>query len=371
MYFFAEAVDLRRLDQRRARPASGPRARAPSGCARDLLVHQRLGEPRLVPFVVAVAAVADQVDQEVPLEPRAIGERQPRRLDAGLRVVGVDVDDRDLEAARQPARVRRAERILGGGGEPELVVGDDVDRAAGRVAGQPAQVQRLGDHALARERRVAVDQDRHAPAPDRTAARRRRRRSCRPRGPCPRPPGRPPRDGSGSAASRRPGRAARRRESRAARRRGTSRRRSTTCPRGSSRDTGSLNSARICAYGLFSTCAITFSRPRCAMPIRMLRMPDFGRLADHLVQHRDEHVEPFDREARLARKGALQEPLERFDLRQPIEQLDRIDRIGGGAEAAALPPPGAASRARPARTRARCRSRRSSSRSRRSAAIAS
>ena len=77
---------------------------------RDLLVHQRLRERRLVAFVVAVAAVADQVDQEVALELRAIGERQPRRLDARLGIVGVDVDDRDLEPARQAARVRRAVR---------------------------------------------------------------------------------------------------------------------------------------------------------------------------------------------------------------------------------------------------------------------
>ena len=71
----------------------------------DRLVHQRLGERRFVAFVVAVAAVADQVDQEVALERGAVRPGQPRRLDAGDRVVGVDVDDRDLEAARQAAGV--------------------------------------------------------------------------------------------------------------------------------------------------------------------------------------------------------------------------------------------------------------------------
>ena len=34
----------------------------------DLLVHERLREGRLVSFVVAVAAIADQVDEEVALE---------------------------------------------------------------------------------------------------------------------------------------------------------------------------------------------------------------------------------------------------------------------------------------------------------------
>ena len=65
-------------------------------------------------------------------------------------------------------------------------------------------------------------------------------------------------------------------------------------------------------------------------------MPASAALADHLVEDRHEHVEPLDREARLARERALQEALERLDLRQPIEQRDRIDRIGRRAEASAL-----------------------------------
>ena len=44
----------------------------------DLLVHQRLRERRLVALVVAVAAVADQVDQEVAAEARAVVARPAR-----------------------------------------------------------------------------------------------------------------------------------------------------------------------------------------------------------------------------------------------------------------------------------------------------
>ena len=36
-----------------------------------------------------------------------------------------------------------------------------MKRAAGRVAMQVCEVERLGDNALGRERRVAMDQDRH------------------------------------------------------------------------------------------------------------------------------------------------------------------------------------------------------------------
>ena len=118
-----DALQLRRvlLDQRvgTSPGSSSPRSSsvraqmlAHGRVRRDLLVHQRLRERGLVAFVVPVAPVADQVDQEVALESLAVRERQPRRLDARFGIVGVDVDDRDLEAARQPARVRGAVRVF-------------------------------------------------------------------------------------------------------------------------------------------------------------------------------------------------------------------------------------------------------------------
>ena len=51
-------------------------------------------------------------------------------------------------------------RLLGVGREADLVVCDDVDGAAGRVALQRLEVERLGHHALAGERGVAVEQQR-------------------------------------------------------------------------------------------------------------------------------------------------------------------------------------------------------------------
>ena len=168
----------------------------------DDLIDLRLRERRLVAFVVTVAAIADQVDQVIELEALAIGDRQPRRLDARDRIVGVDVRDRDLEAARQAAGVAGAERLLGIGREAELVVGDDVDDAADVVAVEPRQVQRLGDDALAGERRVAVNQDRQDLALVDDRRRRAGPRSSPRRAPCRSAPDRPLRGGSGSAASR-------------------------------------------------------------------------------------------------------------------------------------------------------------------------
>ena len=127
----------------------------------DHLVHLGLGVGGLVGLVVAEAAVADQVDQHVVPELLAERERQPDGADAGGDVVGVDVDDRDVVALGQIGRPVCRAGIVRVGGEPDLVVLDDVDRAADRVAVDRLQVERLGDHALPRERGVAVDDHRH------------------------------------------------------------------------------------------------------------------------------------------------------------------------------------------------------------------
>ncbi len=126
----------------------------------DHRVHLGLRVGGLVGLVVAEAAVADQVDQHVVAELLAEGEGQPHGGDAGLDVVGVDVDDRDVEALGQVGGQRRRAGVIGVGGEADLVVLDDVDRAADGVAVERLEVERLRDDALAGERGVAVQDDR-------------------------------------------------------------------------------------------------------------------------------------------------------------------------------------------------------------------
>ena len=114
----------------------------------------------LVALVVAVTAVADEIDHDVAPEPPAERQREPDRRDRRLGVVGVDVDDRVVEALREVARIARRAPVRGIGREPDLVVRDHVQRAAGRVADEVLEVERLRDDSLAREGRVAVDEDR-------------------------------------------------------------------------------------------------------------------------------------------------------------------------------------------------------------------
>ena len=59
-----------------------------------------------------------------------------------------------------------------------------------------------------------------------------------------------------------------------------------------------------------------------------------GRELDHLVEHRDRHVEALDRELLLAQVGLVHEALERVDLRQPAQQRDVLlgaQRLAVGA----------------------------------------
>ena len=127
-----------------------------------LLVHQRLGERRLVALVVAVPAVADHVDDDVLAERLAELERQLGDVDDRLGILAVDVEDRHLDHLGDVGAVARRAGVAGRGGEADLVVDDDVDRAAGACSRAAATGSASRPPALAGEGRVAVDQERHA-----------------------------------------------------------------------------------------------------------------------------------------------------------------------------------------------------------------
>ena len=123
-------------------------------------VHQRLRERRLVGLVVAVPAVAEHVDHDRLLEPLAELGGDLGDVHHGFRVVAVDVEDRRLHHLGHVRAVGRGARVARVGGEADLVVDDEVDRAAGAVALEAGEAEALGHHALAGEGRIAVDQQR-------------------------------------------------------------------------------------------------------------------------------------------------------------------------------------------------------------------
>ncbi len=128
----------------------------------DRLVHQGLREARLVALVVTATPVGVHVDDDVAAPRLAEVHREANRLRDRLGVLTVHVQDRALQHARDVRRIRRAASVLRIRREPDLVVHDDVDRAADVVARQLRHVERLLHDALSCERRVAVDQQRQA-----------------------------------------------------------------------------------------------------------------------------------------------------------------------------------------------------------------
>src|SRR5881296_3354815 len=147
--------DRPRLDQllaveRERRPLGG-----------DLLVHHRLREGRIIELVVPVTAVADEVDEDVLLEALAEADGEAGRLHRGLGVVAVHVEDGRLDDLGDVARVGGEAVRLGRRREADLVVDDDVHRAARAVAVELGEPERLGHHSLTGESRIAVHEDGH------------------------------------------------------------------------------------------------------------------------------------------------------------------------------------------------------------------
>ena len=133
---------------------------ARAGVLRDLLVHQRLRDRRLVLLVVAELPEADDVDHHVLVELVAKVERELGDEQHRLRVVAVHMENGRLDHLRDVGAIQRRARIARvGGGEADLIVHYQMHRTAGAVAARAGEIQRLHHHALPGERRVTVDQN--------------------------------------------------------------------------------------------------------------------------------------------------------------------------------------------------------------------
>ena len=118
-----------------------------------------LGDGGVVDFAVAVAAVADEVDDDVGVEAVAVFGGDGGDADDGVGVLGVDVEDGDGQALGEVGGEAGGVGLLGVGGEAEEVVDDDLDGAADVEAVEGGEDEALGPDALAGEGGVAVDDD--------------------------------------------------------------------------------------------------------------------------------------------------------------------------------------------------------------------
>ena len=126
----------------------------------NLLVHQRLGKRRLVAFIVAIAPIAEHVDDNGLVEALTEFDCNLRRKDHRFRIVAVDVEDRRLDHLRHIGWIGRRPRIARIGRKADLIVDDEVDRSTSAMSLQARQTEAFGNNALTGESRIAVDQQR-------------------------------------------------------------------------------------------------------------------------------------------------------------------------------------------------------------------
>ncbi len=130
------------------------------GVVVDERVQIGLGKTRFVAFVMAVFAIAHHVDEHVGVELLAVLGSEFHCKNDRLRVVAVHVKHGRLHYLGDLRAVGAGTAFVPAGGEPDLVVDDEMDRAAGVVARQLAHLDDLVHEALVGQRGVTVDQDR-------------------------------------------------------------------------------------------------------------------------------------------------------------------------------------------------------------------
>ena len=101
--------------------------------ALDHFIHQRLRETGFVAFIVAKAAVAPHVDDDVAVECLAEFDRNFTGEGHRFGIITIDVEYWCLNALGYVGWIRRRPRILRAGGETNLVVHDKVQAATGVV----------------------------------------------------------------------------------------------------------------------------------------------------------------------------------------------------------------------------------------------
>ena len=127
---------------------------------RDAAGHVRLREAGLIGLIVTVAAVANDVDDDIAAKGLTELQGELRGADDFHRAIAIHMEDGRLDHLRHVGAVVGRTGVLRHRGEADLVVHDEVDRAAGAVTGKLREIQHLRDETLAGESGVTMDEHR-------------------------------------------------------------------------------------------------------------------------------------------------------------------------------------------------------------------
>ena len=120
-------------------------------------IHERLGDQRFVLLVVAQLAEAHQVDHHILVELHAVIQRDFGNQQCRLGVIRIDMKNRRIHHLGHIAAIGTGARVARiRGGKSDLIVNDDMHRAAGVIAARLRHAQRFHHHALSGKCRIAM-----------------------------------------------------------------------------------------------------------------------------------------------------------------------------------------------------------------------
>src|SRR5689334_22987849 len=99
----------------------------------DALVHQRLRITGLISFVVTKSPEPNHIEHDVLVKSLSIFKRDAHGAIGGFRIVTVDVKYGRLRHTRNVSRINRRAARFRRSGKSNLVVDDDMNRAAGPI----------------------------------------------------------------------------------------------------------------------------------------------------------------------------------------------------------------------------------------------
>ena len=126
----------------------------------DGLARNGPSETRFVEFIVPVATITDEIDDDVSPGTSPPSMSHARHGGRGHRMITVHMKDRNPVRLPYVGRKGRRSSLSGRCCEPDLIVDDKVDGPARRIPGEPAELQQFAHETLTCERRVGVHEQR-------------------------------------------------------------------------------------------------------------------------------------------------------------------------------------------------------------------
>ena len=127
----------------------------------DFIVHDRVGEHRLIAFVMSKPAVAEHVNDHIFLEFLPEFCSDFCRMHHRFWIIAVDVEYGRFDHQGNVCGIRRGPAEVRRGGKPDLIVDNHMHGAAGAVAKQTGQAEAFGHYALAGKGGIAMQQQWH------------------------------------------------------------------------------------------------------------------------------------------------------------------------------------------------------------------